>query len=139
MGSFNCRKIKGATNMNMYVRFAFITTAFLIVNTTAFTIGLTLLASNFSLLSVQGILAIGGVLLANCAAIQVLLAGKYSITHLFYIGLIPITGFFIAYFVISRTHAFQLGVVFYCISVLAGVVLLFFTVKQSQNKKSLVL
>ena len=139
MGSFNCRKIKGATNMNMYVRFAFITIAFLIVNTTAFTIGLTLLANNPPLLSVDGFLAIGGVLLANSASIQLLLAGKYSITHLFYMGLIPISGFFIAYYVISRTNAFQLGVVFYCISVFAGVLLLFFTVKQSQNKKGLVL
>lgn len=125
--------------MNMYVRFAFITIAFLIVNTTAFTIGLILLANNSPLLSVEGVLAIGGVLLANCAAIQLLLAGKYSITHLFYIGLIPISGFFIAYYAISRTHAYQLGVIFYCISVLAGVFLLFFTIKQSQNKKSLVL
>jgi hypothetical protein len=139
MEAFKCRKNKGATNMNMYVRFAFITIAFLIVNTTAFTIGLTLLANNSPILSVEGFLAIGGVLLANSAAIQLLLAGKYSITHLFYIGLIPISGFFIAYYTISRTSAYQLGVVLYCISVLAGVILLFFTVKQSQNKKSLVL
>ena len=125
--------------MNMYVRFAFITIAFLIVNTTAFSIGLTLLANNSPLISVDGVLAIGGVLLANCAAIQLLLAGKYSITQLFYFGLIPIGGFFIAYYTISRTNAYQLGVIFYCISVLAGVLLLFLTVKQSQNKKSLVL
>lgn len=125
--------------MNMYVRFAFITIAFLIVNTTAFTIGLGLLENNASFFSINGVLAITGVLLANCAAVQLLLAGKYSISSLFYIGLLPISGFFASYFAISRANEYLIGVVFYCISIIISLSLLYITLKLSQGKKSLVL
>ena len=124
--------------MNMYIKFAIISFAFLIANTMAFTLGLTLLRMNESFVSMPGILAISGVILANCAAIQLLIAGKYSINSLFYIGILPVMGFTISYLLFTRTNQSNEAIMLFSLSLIIGFILLVMTVKDSQNKKSLV-
>jgi hypothetical protein len=123
--------------MNMYLRFSLITIAFMIVNSNAFLLGQDLLKTAPSMFSVAGVLAIVGVLLANCAAIQMILASKYDLVSLFYLGVIPIIGFFIAFFVLTRSSSYEIGLVFYCLAIVIGVALLALTYKQSEMKKSL--
>jgi hypothetical protein len=122
--------------MNMYLRFSLITIAFMIVNSTAFLLGQDLLNTSSSMLSVPGVLAIIGVLLANCAAVQMVLASKHDLVSLFYLGIIPMIGFFIAFFVLTRSTSYQVGLVFYCLAIIVGVTLLALTYKQSEMKKS---
>lgn len=126
-------------NWNMYLKFAFITVGFMMANTTAFTVGIAIFHNQQPLLSVGGIIAVSGIILANCATIQLLLAGKYSLNQLFYLGLVPILGFFISYLMLTKTTQYQLSILLYCISLSVGVLLLYTTMKNMQNKKSLVL
>mgnify|MGYP003417971187 FL=1 len=125
--------------MGMYIKFAIISFAFLIANTMAFTLGITLFRMNESFVSVPGILAMSGIILANCAAIQLLIAGKYSINSLFYIGILPVIGFMISYLLFTRTNQSNEAIMLFSLSLLIGFVLLIMTIKDSQNKKSLVL
>ena len=125
--------------MGMYIKFAIISFAFLIANTMAFTIGITLFRMNESIVSVPGILAMSGIILANCAAIQLLIAGKYSINSLFYIGILPVIGFMISYLLFTRTNQSNEAIMLFSLSLLIGIILLIMTIKNSQNKKSLVL
>lgn len=123
----------------IYMKFTFIIFAFMMANTLAFTLGIQIYNNSQPLFSVPATLAIGGVILANCAAVQLLLAGKYSLEPLFYIGLIPIIGFLISYLLMSQSSHYNLAMILYCLSLTLGILLLFFTVKNLQNKKSLVL
>lgn len=125
--------------MGMYIKFTFISLAFLIANTMAFTLGLSLISNGQSLFSLPGILAILGIILPNCAAVQLLLAGKYSVNQLFYSGIFPIFGFLISYVLLTKTGQYNLAFVLYSISLASGLVLLVITVIKTQNKKSLVL
>lgn len=125
--------------MGMYIKFAIISFAFLIANTMAFTLGITLFRMNESFVSVPGILAMSGIILANCAAIQLLIAGKYSINSLFYIGILPVIGFMISYLLFTRTNQSNEAIMLFSLSLAIGFVLLVMTIKDSQNKKSLVL
>ena len=125
--------------MNMYIKFTIISFAFLIANTMAFTLGLTLLSINESLFSIPGILAVSGVILANCGSVQLLVAGKYSINTLFYVGILPVVGYMFSYLLFTKTEQGFVAIMLYSISLVVGVVLLFMTIKDSQNKKSLVL
>jgi hypothetical protein len=125
--------------MNMYIKFTIISFAFLIANTMAFTLGLTLLSINESLFSIPGILAVSGVILANCGSVQLLVAGKYSINTLFYVGILPVVGYMLSYLLFTKTEQGFVAIMLYSISLVVGVVLLFMTIKDSQNKKSLVL
>lgn len=125
--------------MTMYIKFTIISFAFLIANTMAFTLGITLFRMNESIVSVPGILAMSGVILANCAAIQLLIAGKYSINSLFYIGILPVIGFMISYLLFTRTNQSNEAIMLFSLSLIIGFVLLVMTIKDSQNKKSLVL
>ena len=125
--------------MGMYIKFAIISFAFLIANTMAFTLAFTLFRMNASFVSIPGILAMSGVILANCAAIQLLIAGKYSINSLFYIGILPVIGFMISYLLFTRTSQSNEAIMLFSLSLLIGFVLLIMTIKDSQNKKSLVL
>ena len=125
--------------MGMYIKFAIISFAFLIANTMAFTLGITLFRMNESIVSVPGILAMSGFILANCAAIQLLIAGKYSINSLFYIGILPVIGFMVSYLLFTRTNQSNEAIMLFSLSLLIGFVLLIMTIKDSQNKKSLVL
>ena len=125
--------------MSMYIKFAIISFAFLIANTMAFTLGITLFRMNDSFISVPGILAMSGIILANCAAIQLLIAGKYSINSLFYIGILPVIGFMISYLLFTRTNQSNEAIMLFSLSLIIGFVLLVMTIKDSQNKKSLVL
>lgn len=125
--------------VKMYVKFSVILIAFLMANTVAFTIGLAYLRMNGSLASLQGIMAIAGVLLANCAAIQLLVAGKYSIDTLFYTGTAPIIGFFLSYYSFTSMEQPILAIVLYSISLIVGLVLFVITMSSTENKKSLVL
>ena len=125
--------------MGMYIKFAIISFAFLIANTMAFTLGITLFRMSESIVSVPGILAMSGIILANCAAIQLLIAGKYSINSLFYIGILPVIGFMISYLLFTRTNQSNEAIMLFSLSLLIGFVLLIMTIKDSQNKKSLVL
>ena len=125
--------------MGMYIKFAIISFAFLIANTMAFTLAFTLFRMNESFISIPGILAMSGVILANCAAIQLLIAGKYSINSLFYIGILPVIGFMISYLLFTRTNQSNEAIMLFSLSLLIGFVLLIMTIKDSQNKKSLVL
>ncbi len=125
--------------MGMYIKFAIISFAFLIANTMAFTLAFTLFRMNESFVSIPGILAMSGVILANCAAIQLLIAGKYSINSLFYIGILPVIGFMISYLLFTRTNQSNEAIMLFSLSLLIGFVLLIMTIKDSQNKKSLVL
>ena len=125
--------------MSMYIKFAIISFAFLIANTMAFTLGITLFRMNESIVSVPGILAMSGVILANCAAIQLLIAGKYSINSLFYIGILPVIGFMISYLLFTKTNQSNEAIMLFSLSLIIGFVLLVMTIKDSQNKKSLVL
>ena len=125
--------------MGMYLKFAIISFAFLIANTMAFTLGITLFRMNESIVSVPGILAMSGIILANCAAIQLLIAGKYSINSLFYIGILPVIGFMVSYLLFTRTSQNNEAIMLFSLSLIIGFVLLVMTIKDSQNKKSLVL
>ena len=125
--------------MNMYIKFAIITFAFLIANTMAFTLNYTFLRMNDSLYSVPGILAMSGVILANCGAAQLLVAGKYSINTLFYVGILPVVGYMVSYLLLTKTEQYTAAVMLYSISLIVGVILLFKTIKNSHGKKSLVL
>ena len=125
--------------MSMYIKFAIVSFAFLIANTMAFTLGITLFRMNESIVSVPGILAMSGVILANCAAIQLLIAGKYSINSLFYIGILPVIGFMISYLLFTRTNQSNEAIMLFSLSLIIGFVLLVMTIRDSQNKKSLVL
>ena len=125
--------------MGMYIKFSIISFAFLIANTMAFTLGITLFRMNESFVSVPGILALSGIILANCAAIQLLIAGKYSINSLFYIGILPVIGFMISYLLFTRTNQSNEAIMLFSLSLAIGFVLLVMTIKDSQNKKSLVL
>ena len=125
--------------MNMYIKFAIISFAFLIANTMAFTLGYTLLRTNDSLFTVSGILAVSGVILANCGSVQLLIAGKYSINTLFYIGILPVVGYLISYLLYTKTNESSAAMMLYSISLIIGVILLYMTIKDSHNKKSLVL
>ncbi len=125
--------------MNMYIKFAIITFAFLIANTMAFTLNYTFLRMNDSLYSVPGILAMSGVILANCGAAQLLVAGKYSINTLFYVGILPVVGYMVSYLLLTKTEQHTAAVMLYSISLIVGVILLFKTLKNSHGKKSLVL
>ena len=125
--------------MNMYIKFAIITFAFLIANTMAFTLNYTFLRMNDSLYSVPGILAMSGVILANCGAAQLLVAGKYSINTLFYVGILPVVGYMVSYLLLTKTEQHTAAVMLYSISLIVGVILLFKTIKNSHGKKSLVL
>lgn len=125
--------------MGMYIKFAIISFAFLIANTMAFTLAFTLFRMNESFISIPGILAMSGVILANCTAIQLLIAGKYSINSLFYIGILPVIGFMISYLLFTRTNQSNEAIMLFSLSLLIGFVLLIMTIKDSQNKKSLVL
>ena len=125
--------------MQMYIKFTVIIFAFLMANTMAFTIGLGLLRMNDSLFSISGILAISGVVLANCAAVQLLLAGKYSINPLFLIGVLPIIGFLLSYLLYTKTDQGIAALILYSLSIITGIILLYMTIKDSENKKSLVL
>lgn len=125
--------------MNMYIKFAIITFAFLIANTMAFTLNYTFLRMNDSLYSVPGILAMSGVILANCGAAQLLVAGKYSINTLFYAGILPVVGYMVSYLLLTKTEQHTAAVMLYSISLIVGVILLFMTIKNSHGKKSLVL
>lgn len=125
--------------MNMYIKFTIISFAFLIANTMAFTLGLTLFSINESLFSIPGILAVSGVILANCGSVQLLVAGKYSINTLFYVGILPVVGYMLSYLLFTKTEQGFAAIMLYSISLVVGVVLLFMTIKDSQNKKSLVL
>ena len=125
--------------MGMYIKFAIISFAFLIANTMAFTLAFTLFRMNASFVSIPGILAMSGVILANCTAIQLLIAGKYSINSLFYIGILPVIGFMISYLLFTRTSQSNEAIMLFSLSLLIGFVLLIMTIKDSQNKKSLVL
>ena len=138
-GHFTINAPKGSINMNMYIKFTIISFAFLIANTMAFTLGFSLLHMNDSLLSTPGILAVSGVILANCGAVQLLIAGKYSINTLFYIGILPVVGYMISYLLFTKTNQDNAAIMLYSISLVIGVVLLFMTIKDSHNKKSLVL
>jgi len=125
--------------MGMYIKFAIISFAFLIANTMAFTLAFTLFRMNESFVSIPGILAMSGVILANCAAIQLLIAGKYSINSLFCIGILPVIGFMISYLLFTRTNQSNEAIMLFSLSLLIGFVLLIMTIKDSQNKKGLVL
>ena len=125
--------------MGMYIKFTIISFAFLIANTMAFTLAFTLFRMNESFVSIPGILAMSGVILANCAAIQLLIAGKYSINSLFCIGILPVIGFMISYLLFTRTNQSNEAIMLFSLSLLIGFVLLIMTIKDSQNKKSLVL
>ena len=125
--------------MNMYIKFAIITFAFLIANTMAYTLGLTMLQLNESLFSIPGLLAVLGVILANCVSIQLLIAGKYSINTLFYIGILPVSGYLVSYLLFTRTNQNTAAVILYSLSLVIGVVLLLMTIKNSEGKKSIVL
>lgn len=125
--------------MGMYSKFTFISLAFLIANTMAFTLGLPLISNGQLLFSLSGLLAIIGIILPNCAAVQLLLAGKYSLNQLFYSGIFPIFGFIISYVLLTRTGQYNLAFVLYSISLAFGLFLLVVTVNKTQNKKSLVL
>lgn len=125
--------------MNMYIKFAIITFAFLIANTMAFTLNYTFLRMNDSLYSVPGVLAMSGVILANCGAAQLLVAGKYSINTLFYVGILPVVGYMASYLLLTKTEQHTAAVMLYSISLIVGVILLFKTIKNSHGKKSLVL
>ena len=125
--------------MNMYIKFAIITFAFLIANTMAFTLNYTFLRMNDSLYSVPGVLAMSGVILANCGAAQLLVAGKYSINTLFYVGILPVVGYMVSYLLLTKTEQYTAAVMLYSISLIVGVILLFMTIKNSHGKKSLVL
>lgn len=125
--------------MNMYIKFAIITFAFLIANTMAFTLNYTFLRMNDSLYSVPGVLAMSGVILANCGAAQLLVAGKYSINTLFYVGILPVVGYMVSYLLLTKTEQYTAAVMLYSISLIVGVILLFKTIKNSHGKKSLVL
>ena len=80
-----------------------------------------------------------GITLANCAAIQLLIAGKYSINSLFYIGILPVIGFMVSYLLFTRTNQSNEAIMLFSLSLIIGFVLLVMTIKDSQNKKSLVL
>ncbi len=125
--------------MDMYIKFTIISLAFLIANTMAFILSLPLIANDQSLFSLSGILALLGVILPNCAAVQLLLAGKYSVNQLFYSGILPIFGFLISYVLLTRTGQNNLAFILYSISLVIGLLLLVITVKRTQNKKGLVL
>lgn len=125
--------------MDMYIKFTIISLAFLIANTMAFILSLPLIANDQSLFSLSGILALLGVILPNCAAVQLLLAGKYSVNQLFYSGILPIFGFLISYVLLTRTGQNNLAFILYSISLVSGLLLLVITVKRTQNKKGLVL
>ena len=125
--------------MNMYIKFTIICFAFLIANTMAFTLGFSLLRMNNSLLSVPGILSVSGVILANCGSVQLLVAGKYSINTLFYIGILPVVGYILSFLLLTKTNQGNAAIMLYSVSLIIGVILLFMTIKDSQNKKSLVL
>ena len=131
--------LKGELQLNMYIKFAIISFAFLISNTLAFTLGYTLLRMNDSLLTVTGVLAIAGVILANCGSVQLLVAGKYSINTLFYIGILPVVGYLLSYLLFTKTNQGNAAIMLYSVSLVVGVVLLYMTIKDSHNKKSLVL
>ena len=131
--------LKGELQLNMYIKFAIISFAFLISNTLAFTLGYTLLRMNDSLLTVTGVLAIAGVILANCGSVQLLVAGKYSINTLFYVGILPVVGYMASYLLLTKTEQHTAAVMLYSISLIVGVILLFKTIKNSHGKKSLVL
>ena len=104
--------------MNIYVKFSVITFAFLMANTIAFSLGFLFLFAIESLWSIGGLLAVGGVILANCAAVQLLIAGKEQFEHLFLIGIVPIIGYLIAYLLLSYTLFLTLATVIYSISII---------------------
>ena len=119
--------------MNIYVKFSVITFAFLMANTIAFSLGFLFLFAIESLWSIGGLLAVGGVILANCAAVQLLIAGKEHSEHLFLIGIVPIIGYLIAYLLLSYTLFLTLATVIYSISIISGVVLLTITVQKNRG------
>lgn len=119
--------------MNIYVKFSVITFAFLMANTIAFSLGFLFLFAIESLWSMGGLLAVGGVILANCAAVQLLIAGKEQFEHLFLIGLVPIIGYLIAYLLFSYTLFSTLATVIYSMSIIVGVVLLAITVQKNRG------
>lgn len=119
--------------MNIYVKFSVITFAFLMANTIAFSLGFLLLFAIESLWSMGGLLAVGGVILANCAAVQLLIAGKEQFEHLFLIGIVPIIGYLIAYLLFSYTLFSTLATVIYSMSIIVGVVLLTITVQKNRG------
>lgn len=119
--------------MNIYVKFSVITFAFLMANTIAFSLGFLFLFAIESLWSMGGLLAVGGVILANCAAVQLLIAGKEQFEHLFLIGIVPIIGYLIAYLLFSYTLFSTLATVVYSMSIIIGVVLLTITVQKNRG------
>ena len=119
--------------MNIYVKFSVITFAFLMANTIAFSLGFLFLFAIESLWSMGGLLAVGGVILANCAAVQLLIAGKEQFEHLFLIGVVPIIGYLIAYLLFSYTLFSTLATVIYSMSIIVGVVLLAITVQKNRG------
>ena len=119
--------------MNIYVKFSVITFAFLMANTIAFSLGFLFLFAIESLWSIGGLLAVGGVILANCAAVQLLIAGKEQFEHLFLIGIVPIIGYLIAYLLFSYTLFSTLATVIYSMSIIVGVVLLAITVQKNRG------
>lgn len=119
--------------MNIYVKFSVITFAFLMANTIAFSLGFLFLFALESIWSIGGLLAVGGVILANCAAVQLLIAGKEQFEHLFLIGIVPIMGYLIAYLLFSYTLFSTLATVVYSMSIIIGVVLLTITVQKNRG------
>lgn len=119
--------------MNIYVKFSVITFAFLMANTIAFSLGFLFLFALESIWSIGGLLAVGGVILANCAAVQLLIAGKEQFEHLFLIGIVPIIGYLIAYLLFSYTLFSTLATVVYSMSIIIGVVLLTITVQKNRG------
>lgn len=104
----------------------------MMANTIAFSLGFIFLFGDHSLFSLRGGLAIGGVILANCAAVQLLIAGREQRERLFRIGIIPILGYLLAYLLLSRTHYSPLAFMIYCYSLIAGVLLLIITIAKKK-------
>lgn len=102
-------------------------------NTIAFSLGFLFLFALESIWSIGGLLAVGGVILANCAAVQLLIAGKEQFEHLFLIGIVPIIGYLIAYLLFSYTLFSTLATVVYSMSIIIGVVLLTITVQKNRG------
>ena len=125
--------------MDRYLKFAMIVIGFMFANSKAFTLGFEFLRINASLLSVEGILAVSGVFLANAAAVQLLIAGKYSRNSLFFTGIFPIIGYIISFLLLTKTDQGMMAIIIYSLSVTVGVFLLFVTMKASENEESLIL
>ena len=114
----------------IYFKFTLISYAFLIANTLAFTLGFTQLSNTHSMMSIEGFLAIGGVALANCACVAMLLAGKHHFDQLFWLTQIPIATFTLAYAFYAYSANFSYALIAYSIALFISLLLLIFTLSK---------